>query len=67
MLCINKLYPEAVHPCGPAEGIHYRYCLASRGIFNFFKYVQGLVTTANLGSIAQVGSGFNIFKQFKAF
>ena len=38
MSCIPKLYPEAVNPCGPAEGIHYRYFLASRGIF---KHVQG--------------------------
>lgn len=44
MLCINKLYLEAVHPCGPAEGEprHYRYCLAFRGIF---KYVQVYIIT----------------------
>ena len=37
MSCIPKLYPEAVNPCGPAEGIHYRYCLAPRGIFKYFQ------------------------------
>ena len=42
MLCINKLYPEAVNPCGPAKGIQYRYCLAFRGIF---KYVQVYIIT----------------------
>ena len=35
---LNKLYPEAAHPCGPAEGIHSRYLLASRGTF---KHAQG--------------------------